>query len=124
MPAAQHPQAKFDPIPPDLDLHALVERTPNFHWVLRISAAQIRNLGPQEFEKLVFLHVVHGGKPLVIEKWNDRLPKSLFSAQWLEATYNKKREDSPARSLFRCALGLTAGQRRMSVTSLRRPTSP
>jgi hypothetical protein len=90
-PVAQHPQAKFDPIPPDLDLHALVERTPNFHWVLRISAAQIRNIGPQEFEKLVFLHVVHGGKPLVIEKWNDRLPKSLFGVEWLEATYNKKR---------------------------------
>lgn len=91
MPAAQHPQAKFDPIPPDLDLHSLVERTPNFHWVLRISAAQIRNIGPQEFERLVFLHVIHGGKPLVIEKWNDRLPKSLFSATWLESTYNKKR---------------------------------
>ncbi|KAK4118713.1 hypothetical protein N657DRAFT_675371 [Parathielavia appendiculata] len=93
MPTAQHPQAKFDPISPDLDLHALVERTANFHWVLRISAAQIRNIGPQEFEKLVFLHVVHGGKPLVIEKWNDRLPKSLFSAEWLEATYNKKAEN-------------------------------
>ncbi|KAK4098223.1 hypothetical protein N658DRAFT_509720 [Parathielavia hyrcaniae] len=92
MPTAQHPQAKFDPIAPDVDLHALVERTPNFHWVLRISAAQIRNIGPQEFEKLVFLHVVHGGKPLVIEKWNDRLPKSLFSAEWLENTYNKKAE--------------------------------
>ncbi|KAL2257250.1 hypothetical protein VTK26DRAFT_431 [Humicola hyalothermophila] len=93
MRAAQHPQAKFDPIPPDLDLHSLVERSPNFHWVLRISAAQIRNIGPQEFEKLVFLHVVQGGKPLVIEKWNDRLPKSLFSAKWLEATYNKKPEN-------------------------------
>lgn len=91
-PVAQHPQAKFDPIPPDLDLHELVERTPNFHWVLRISAAQIRNIGPQEFEKLVVLHVIHGGKPLVIEKWNDRLPKSLFSSQFLETAYNKKRE--------------------------------
>ncbi len=95
MPTAQHPQAKFDPIPPDFDLPALVERAPNFHWVLRISAAQIRNIGPQEFEKLVFLHVIHGGKPLVIEKWNDLLPKSLFSAEWLEATYNKKGAPPP-----------------------------
>ncbi len=84
------PQAKFDPIPPDLDLHALVERTPNFEWVLRIPAARIRSIGPQEFEKLVLYQVIHGGKPLVIEKWNDRLPKSLFGAQWLEATYDKK----------------------------------
>ncbi|KAK4186040.1 hypothetical protein QBC35DRAFT_285941 [Podospora australis] len=92
-PTAQHPQAKFDPIPPDLDLHALVEQTPNFKWVTRISAAQIRSIGPQEFEKLVKLHVIHQGKPLVIEKWQERLPKSLFSGQWLEDTYNKKQEN-------------------------------
>ena len=92
MPTSLHPQAKFDPIPPDLDLPALVDRIPNFQWVLRITAAQIRNIGPQEFEKLVFLHVIHGGKPLVIEKWNDRLPKSLFGVAWLEEHYNKKRE--------------------------------
>lgn len=91
MPTALHPQAKFDPIPPDLDLHALVERTPNFDWVKRISAAQIRNIGQREFEKFVLFHVIQGGKPLVIEKWNDRLPKSLFSAEWLEKTYDKKR---------------------------------
>ncbi|KAK0634731.1 hypothetical protein B0T17DRAFT_594533 [Bombardia bombarda] len=93
MPTPLHPQAKFDPIPPDLDLHSLVENTPNFQWVTRISAAQIRNIGPQEFEKLVLLHVIHGGKPLVIERWGDRLPKSLFSAEWLETTQNKKQEN-------------------------------
>jgi hypothetical protein len=92
MKVAAHPQAKFDPIPPNLDLHGLVERTPNFQWVTRISAAQIQNIGPQEFEKLVFLHVINGGKPLVIDKWNDRLPQSIFSGKWLENTYNKKRE--------------------------------
>lgn len=91
MPTAQHPQAKFDPIPPDLDLPTLVDRTPNFQWVARITAAQIQNIGPQEFEKLVILHVVLGGKPLVIEKWNRRLPKDLFGPKWLEEMYNKKR---------------------------------
>lgn len=98
MPTALHPQAKFDPIPPDLDLHALVERTPNFDWVKRISAAQIRNIGQREFEKFVLFHVIHGGKPLVIEKWNDWLPKSLFSAEWLEKTYDKKRMCSATMS--------------------------
>ncbi|OIW25808.1 hypothetical protein CONLIGDRAFT_504773 [Coniochaeta ligniaria NRRL 30616] len=93
MPTTLHPQAKFDPIPPDLDLHELVERTPNFDWVKRISAAQIRNIGQREFEKFVLFHVIQGGKPLVIEKWNDRLPKSLFSAEWLEKTYDKKQEN-------------------------------
>lgn len=91
-----HPQAKFDPIPPDLDLHALVENTPNFDWVKRISATQIRNIGQCEFEKLVLFHVIQGGKPLVIEKWNDRLPKSFFSAQWVESTYDKKRKSCSA----------------------------
>lgn len=92
MPTSLHPQAKFDPIPPDLDLHALVDNTPNFQWVNRVTAAQIRNIGPQEFEKLVLIHVIQGGKPLVIEKWNDRLPKSLFSSAWLEENCNKRRK--------------------------------
>lgn len=87
-----HPQAKFDPIPPDLDLDALVDRTPNFQWVLRISTAQIQGLGPLEFEKLVQLQVIQGGKPLVIEKWNEALPSWLFSGEWLEKTYDKKRK--------------------------------
>ncbi|PFH55351.1 hypothetical protein XA68_18513 [Ophiocordyceps unilateralis] len=77
MPTSLHPQAKFDPIPPDIDLHA----------------AQIRNLGPQEFEKLVQIHVVAGGKPLVIDGWDTVLPKWLFNVDWLERTYDKKREN-------------------------------
>ena len=76
---------------PDLDLDALVDKTPNFHWVLRVSAAQIRDIGVQEFEKLVHVHVVVNGRPVVIEKWNDALPEWLFSAEWLEKTYDKRR---------------------------------
>lgn len=94
MPPPSHPQAKFDPIPPDLDLFTLVDHTPNFEWVLRISTAQIQGLGPQEFEKLVQLQVIQGGKPLVIEKWNEVLPEWLFSGEWMEKTYDKKRKCS------------------------------
>ncbi|RYP26495.1 hypothetical protein DL767_007999 [Monosporascus sp. MG133] len=93
MSKALHPQAKFDPIPPDLDLHALVDRTPNFDWVVRISLSQIRRLGPSGFEKLVQLHVIEGGRPLVIEGWDRVLPSDLFSAKWLEKTYDKKQEN-------------------------------
>ncbi|KAI1275728.1 hypothetical protein F5Y07DRAFT_163665 [Xylaria sp. FL0933] len=93
MPSALHPQAKFDPIPPDLDLHNLVDRTPNFDWVTRISIAQIRRLGPAGFEKLVQLHVIEGGRPLVIEGWDRVLPKDLFSGAWLEKTCDKKQEN-------------------------------
>ncbi|KAI0445694.1 hypothetical protein F4803DRAFT_506988 [Xylaria telfairii] len=93
MPSALHPQAKFDPIPPDLDLHGLVDRTPNFDWVTRISIAQIRRLGPAGFEKLVQLHVIDGGRPLVIEGWDRVLPNDLFSTTWLEGTCDKKQEN-------------------------------
>ncbi|KAL2891997.1 AT hook domain-containing protein [Ceratocystis lukuohia] len=94
MRTALHPQAKFDPIPPDLDLHNLIQTTPNFEWVLRVSVAQIRNLGQQELEKLVLLHVIQGGRPLVIEKWNEALPSDIFSVEWLEEKYDKKRENA------------------------------
>ncbi len=92
MPSASHPQAKFDPIPPDLDLNALVEKTPNFDYVIRISTDQIRDLGLAEFEKLVLLHVILGGKPLVIEGWNAKLPPWLFSQTWLEDNAGNRRE--------------------------------
>ncbi|KAK4060700.1 hypothetical protein Trihar35433_10108 [Trichoderma harzianum] len=93
MPSAQHPQAKFDPIPPDLDLHSLVDHTPNFRWAQRVSRSQIRSLGQHDFEKLVAIHVIAGGKPLVIEGWDAALPSSLFSAGWLENAYDKKQEN-------------------------------
>ncbi|SPO05311.1 related to c-module-binding factor [Cephalotrichum gorgonifer] len=93
MPAPLHPQAKFDPIPPDLDLHALVDETPNLSWVLRISTAQIRNLSQQEFENLVNIHVIQQGRPLVISGWDDVLPKDLFSSAWLIEENDKKQEN-------------------------------
>lgn len=85
---ATYPQAKFDPIPPDLDLYSLVDRTPNFEFAQRIPASKVRR---REFEKLVYYQVIKQGKPLVIEGWEGKLPDSIFSAQWLEETYNKKR---------------------------------
>ncbi|KAG5953973.1 hypothetical protein E4U53_005966 [Claviceps sorghi] len=93
MPTSLHPQAKFDPLPPDLDLQNLVEQTPNFKWVQRVSRHQIRSLGQLEFEKLIKIHVVDGGKPLVIDGWDAVLPRWLFNAKWLEQTYDKKQEN-------------------------------
>lgn len=92
MPTSLHPQAKFDPLPPNLDLQHLVDQTPNFKWVQRVSRNQIRSLGQLEFEKLIKIHVVDGGKPLVVDGWDAVLPKRLFNARWLEQAYDKKRE--------------------------------
>ncbi|EOO00420.1 hypothetical protein UCRPA7_4078 [Phaeoacremonium minimum UCRPA7] len=93
MAPSMHPQAKFDPIPPNLDLHNLVDRTPNFEWAMRISAKELMRFDAQRFEKLVYLHVIAGGKPLVITDWNLKLPKSIFSAAFLQNTYDKKEEN-------------------------------
>lgn len=97
MVAATHPQAKFDPIPPDLDLHALVDSTANLKWVQRVSREQIRGLGAQEFEKLVQVYVIERGQPLVVEGWDAVLPKGLFGVDWLEEKYDKHRESALRR---------------------------
>ena len=87
---AQRPSASFEPISPDLDLAALVEETPNFEYVVRISCEMIESQGLEAFEKLVLLHVIIGGKPLVIEGFHNRLDSWTFTSQWLQDNVGKK----------------------------------
>ncbi|KAL2223497.1 hypothetical protein M432DRAFT_645171 [Thermoascus aurantiacus ATCC 26904] len=89
---AQRPCAAFEPISPDLDVAALVESTPNFEFAVRIHCDAIDEQGLENFEKLVLLHVVLGGKPLVIEGYDKRLEKWIFSEQWLRDNYSTKTE--------------------------------
>ena len=77
------PCAAFEPISPDFDVAALVETTPNFEYAVRIHCDMIDHQGLEKFEKLVLLHVVLGGKPLVIEGYQDRLDRRTFTLQWL-----------------------------------------
>lgn len=91
---AQRPSAAFDPIPPDLDLARLVEETPNFEYVTRISCDMIDEQGMETFDKLVLLHVILGGKPLVIEGFNNRLDEWTFTCQWLQDNCGKKFEQA------------------------------
>ena len=91
---AQRPSAAFDPIPPDLDLARLVEETPNFEYVTRISCDMIDEQGMESFDKLVLLHVILGGKPLVIEGFNNRLDEWTFTCQWLQDNCGKKFEQA------------------------------
>ena len=91
---AQRPSAAFDPIPPDLDLARLVEETPNFEYVTRISCEMIEEQGLESFDKLVLLHVILGGKPLVIEGFNYRLDEWTFTSQWLQDNCGKKFEQA------------------------------
>lgn len=81
---AQRPRASFDPISPHFDLCALVEETPSFTYVDRISCDMIDQQGMDAFDKLVLLHVIIGGKPLVIDGYQSRLDPWTFSPKWLQ----------------------------------------
>ena len=91
---SQRPSAAFDPIPPDLDLAALVEETPNFEYVTRVSCDMIEAQGMEAFEKLLLLHVVIGGKPLVIDGFQHRLDEWTFTSQWLKDNIGLKFENA------------------------------
>ena len=81
---AQVPQASFEPISPWLNVDKLVESTDNFEYVARVSYDMIAAQGADALDKLVLLHVILGGKPLVIEGFDASLPRHLFNHGWLD----------------------------------------
>jgi hypothetical protein len=83
-------RAAFEPISPGIDVPALVESTPNFEFVVRIPCDAIDEQGLDTFERLVLLHVIIGGKPLVVEGYQNRLEKWIFAEQWLRDNYATK----------------------------------
>ena len=89
MPSAR-PCAAFEPISPDFDLKGLVESQSNFEWVVRIHCDMIDHQGLENFEKLVLIHVILGGKPLVIEGYEGRLDRWTFALQWLRDNCGSK----------------------------------
>ncbi|KAH8428883.1 putative JmjC domain protein [Aspergillus melleus] len=104
----QRPKAAFEPLPPDLDVSALVRSTPSFEWAPKFHCNAIDAKGLESFEKLVQLHVVLGGMPLVVGGFNERLDNSLFSEKWLRGEYATKSET--ARNLTtKTNLPLTIG---------------
>ena len=92
---AQRPRASFEAIPPDFDLHELVENTENFEYVYRIHYRKIEEHGVEQFEKLVLLHVVIGGKPLVIDGFHERLDPWIFTPKWLRDNHGDKSMQFP-----------------------------
>ncbi|KAF1814465.1 hypothetical protein P152DRAFT_506325 [Eremomyces bilateralis CBS 781.70] len=91
---ANRPRAAFEPIPPAFDLHRLVEETPNFQWVDRISFDRVQEQPAEVFDKLILLHVIQGGKPLVIEGLNESLDAWTFTEQWLRSNHGDKVENA------------------------------
>ncbi|KAL1304576.1 hypothetical protein AAFC00_003548 [Neodothiora populina] len=91
---AQRPRAAFEPIPPDLDINALVEHTPNFQYADRISCEEIARNGIEEFERLVQHHVINRGYPLVIDGYENLLDPWTFTPKWLRDNVGSKVEQS------------------------------
>lgn len=89
MPAAR-PRASFEPIPPDFDVRTFVETADNFQYVDRISYEMIANNGIEQFEKLVLLHVVMAGKPLIIDGFEEVLDEWTFTPSWLRDNHGDK----------------------------------
>ena len=116
MPATR-PRASFEPIRPEFDLNQLVESTSNFSYVDRISCDMIDQQGLAAFEKLVLLHVIVGGKPLVIDGFEDRLDPWTFSPKWLRDNIGEKVEN--ARNLTTSQnLPLTTGHYLRNMSKL------
>ncbi|KAF1926062.1 uncharacterized protein M421DRAFT_423067 [Didymella exigua CBS 183.55] len=93
MPSAR-PRASFEPIPPDFDVRTFVETADNFQYVDRISYEMIASNGIEQFEKLVLLHVIIGGKPLVIDGFEEVLDPWTFTPSWLRDNHGDKVENA------------------------------
>lgn len=96
---AQRVATPFQPISPDLDLDALVEASPNFEYVPRIPFENIEVQGQDAFDKLVLIHVIINGKPLVVEGCHQSLDQWTFSSNWLRDNLGDK-----CRSCKECSL--------------------
>jgi hypothetical protein len=60
-----------------------VEELENFQYVDRILYKMIANSGVEQFEKLALVHVIIGGKPLVIDGFEEVFDPWTFTPSWL-----------------------------------------
>ena len=76
-------RAAFVPFPTYLDLKDFVNSRENIVFATRITCDSIDEYPLEDFEDLVYTHVIRLGKPLVIEGFEERLDQNLFSPEWL-----------------------------------------
>lgn len=84
------PRAAFVPFPTHLDLKDFVSSRENIVFATRINCKSIDQYPLEDFENLVYTHVIRTGKPLVIEGFEERLNQNLFSPDWLKRYMGKK----------------------------------
>lgn len=80
----------FEPLPPDFDIVAEVEKRPNFEYAMRVTCESISSQSLEEFEKLVLYQTVLSGKPLVIQGFESCFDRHVFSDKWLREEYSSK----------------------------------
>ncbi|KAF4766845.1 hypothetical protein N7455_005847 [Penicillium solitum] len=90
---AHRTRLAFEPLSPVLDIHRVVESTPNFEFAMDITCDSIEEFPLEDFERLVLFQVVLSGRPLVIRGFHQRLDKGIFSEKWLREKYAKKVEE-------------------------------
>ncbi|KXG52328.1 uncharacterized protein PGRI_086120 [Penicillium griseofulvum] len=90
---AHRTRLAFEPLSPLLDIHQVVESTPNFEFAMEITCDSIDDFPLEDFEKLVLYQVALSGRPLVIRGFQKRLDNGLFSEKWLREKYAKKVEE-------------------------------
>lgn len=86
-PARAPAPASFEPFPPDLDVHSLVESNESMRFVDRISCDSIDKEPLEALERLVLIWVVLLGRPLVIDGFQKYIDRKLFSPQWLSQNH-------------------------------------
>lgn len=80
-------RAAFVPFPTNLDIKEFVNSRENIVFATRITCDSIDEYPLEDFENLVYTHVIRLGKPLVIEGFDERLNQNMFSADWLKTYY-------------------------------------
>lgn len=76
-------RAAFAPFPTNLNIQDFVSSKENIVFATRITCDSIDEYPLEDFENLIYTHVIRLGKPLVIEGFEDRFNQNLFSADWL-----------------------------------------
>jgi hypothetical protein len=77
-------------MPPDLDIDYVVDTTENFQFADRVTCDSLDRFSLEQFEKLAHFQVVLTGRPLVVEGFQQRWDKDLFSEKWLREKYSSK----------------------------------
>jgi len=87
---------RFTPIPPEVDIHAIVRETPNFRWAPR-EDSRLHSAPFHKLSQIVHSVTVDQGIPIVVDNWHLRHDwnPSLFSQEWLTRTHGKEGNNHP-----------------------------